>query len=167
MFRVWLVVLHTACLLQINALQRIQIKQPRSVLVPVSNSKLHTGTTLHAISRNQKTTLLPTNLSFSVAIRRLAIYTRQILQMKEKRRSIWRLIPLLAPLLLGPRRVQSSVMIGSSQETSSMTPLQGLLVWAALFGLSATLHAAESAITKLSTWKVLVTLYTTCSLHLL
>ena len=35
-----------------------------------------------------------------------------------------------------------------------MTPVQGALLWLVLFSLSAILHGAESAITKISPWKV-------------
>lgn len=44
----------------------------------------------------------------------------------------------------------------SSKETflGSMTPVQGFLVWGALFVLSATLHSAEAAMTKISPWRV-------------
>jgi hypothetical protein len=37
---------------------------------------------------------------------------------------------------------------------SNFTPFQGACIWGCLFVLSATLHSAESAITKISPWKV-------------
>jgi CBS domain containing-hemolysin-like protein len=42
----------------------------------------------------------------------------------------------------------------SSSDSSNLTPLQGMGVWLMLFTLSATMHSAESAITKISPWKV-------------
>ena len=40
------------------------------------------------------------------------------------------------------------------KEDSSVSPIQGMLLWASLFLLSAGLHSAESAITKISPWKI-------------
>ena len=37
---------------------------------------------------------------------------------------------------------------------STMSPLQGVSLWGTLFVISAALHSAESAMTKLSPWKV-------------
>ena len=50
----------------------------------------------------------------------------------------------------------SSASVGISTEISKspFTPLQGGLLWLLMFTLSATLHSAESAITKISPWKV-------------
>jgi putative hemolysin len=50
----------------------------------------------------------------------------------------------------------SSIAATSSKETflGKMTPVQGFLVWVTLFLLSATLHSAEAAMTKISPWRV-------------
>lgn len=51
----------------------------------------------------------------------------------------------------------SSSTAATSSEASfmgNMTPVQGFLVWATLFMLSATLHSAEAAMTKISPWRV-------------
>lgn len=54
------------------------------------------------------------------------------------------------------KAVRASGMMTSDASTSSsnLSPLQGLGVWVMLFTLSATMHSAESAITKISPWKV-------------
>jgi len=64
---------------------------------------------------------------------------------------------LLAPLLFGIKKVRASAGVvggGSQLPKSNITPWQGLTVWVALFTLSALLHGAESAITKISPYKV-------------
>ena len=43
---------------------------------------------------------------------------------------------------------------GGVAPKSNFTPFQGACIWGCLFILSATLHSAESAITKISPWKV-------------
>ena len=57
-------------------------------------------------------------------------------------------------ITLSFRRVVASVGTASASVESNMSPIQGVSVWGALFFLSAALHSAESAITKLSPWKV-------------
>lgn len=55
------------------------------------------------------------------------------------------------------RRVLASAGVPSGNAVhSTMSPLQGASLWGTLFVLSAALHSAESAMTKLSPWKVLV-----------
>lgn len=49
--------------------------------------------------------------------------------------------------------VASGGMAGAVPK-SNFTPFQGACIWVCLFVLSATLHSAESAITKISPWKV-------------
>jgi hypothetical protein len=52
------------------------------------------------------------------------------------------------------KRVRAMTPVAANSAGPSVPPSQGLLLWAGLFLLSATLHSAESAITKLSTWKI-------------
>jgi hypothetical protein len=62
----------------------------------------------------------------------------------------------LGSWILCRRRALASVAMSISRDSSvsTMPPTQGLIIWATLFLASATLHAAESAITKISPWKV-------------
>ena len=57
---------------------------------------------------------------------------------------LWR--PLKAVASVGP--------VGGAPINSRFTPAQGAVLWLGLFMFSATLHSAESAITKISPWKV-------------
>ena len=52
------------------------------------------------------------------------------------------------------RRVIASVSAATTAVDSNLTPIQGVSLWGSLFFLSAALHSAESAITKISPWKV-------------
>ena len=56
--------------------------------------------------------------------------------------------------LLNVRKVFASGAISGEVVKSNLTPIQGVSIWGALFLLSASLHSAESAITKISPWKV-------------
>ena len=47
-----------------------------------------------------------------------------------------------------------SVPLNIASSSSRVNPLQGLILWISLFVLSAVMHSAESAITKISPWKV-------------
>jgi hypothetical protein len=58
-------------------------------------------------------------------------------------------------LFLKPiKRVLATVVTSNGKAT--LTPIQGICVWFTLFILSATLASAESAITKISPWRVSV-----------
>lgn len=59
-------------------------------------------------------------------------------------------LPGIRPAVLP--RAGSSVMLSAS--TPATNPWRGLALWAALFMLSAGMHSAECAITKISPWKV-------------
>lgn len=48
----------------------------------------------------------------------------------------------------------ASVGMPTTGQKLSMSPVQGMILWGTLFILSAGLHSAESAITKISPWKV-------------
>jgi CBS domain containing-hemolysin-like protein len=63
------------------------------------------------------------------------------------------LLPILAVLLPVPA-AHASVGVPSTSQKLSMSPVQGMVLWGSLFLLSAGLHSAESAITKISPWKV-------------
>ena len=56
--------------------------------------------------------------------------------------------------LLNVRKAFASGAISGEVVKSNLTPIQGVSIWGALFLLSASLHSAESAITKISPWKV-------------
>ena len=64
------------------------------------------------------------------------------------------IVNLLSFLKLARPCVASGAMGGPVQK-SNFTPFQGACIWGCLFILSATLHSAESAITKISPWKVI------------
>lgn len=72
-------------------------------------------------------------------------------------------LSLLLTCLILPRAF-ASVGVVSTPSTKSGSPFQGLLLWASLFLLSAALHSAESAITKISPWKVAWLLVFICGL---
>ena len=64
---------------------------------------------------------------------------------------------LLLCTFLNPRKALASVIMPSESSNSAAaaaSPLQNLLAWFLLFTLSAVMHSAESAITKISPWKV-------------
>ena len=70
-----------------------------------------------------------------------------------------RLFLLFLPsfLLTRPRLARASISVSqAAKESTGVSPVQGLILWFVLFATSASLHAAESAITKLSQWKVLI-----------
>jgi hypothetical protein len=52
------------------------------------------------------------------------------------------------------RKAHATVITGEAINTRLST-FQGVIIWACLFLLSAALHSAESAITKISPWKVI------------
>ena len=66
--------------------------------------------------------------------------------------------------MVGLRQVNASISASSGGQGKNIagnvnfTPLQGVLLWLSLFTLSAAMHSAESAITKISPWKVQVRL---------
>jgi hypothetical protein len=51
-------------------------------------------------------------------------------------------------------KVSASISVSDGVTKSPFTPLQGGLLWLLMFTVSAMLHSAESAITKISPWKV-------------
>ena len=57
-------------------------------------------------------------------------------------------------LLLRRKAAYASAAISPGTTNSALPPAQGAMVWLALFTLSAGMHSAESAITKISPWKV-------------
>jgi hypothetical protein len=63
------------------------------------------------------------------------------------------IVNVLSFLKLARPCVASGAISGPVQK-SNFTPFQGACIWGCLFILSATLHSAESAITKISPWKV-------------
>lgn len=70
----------------------------------------------------------------------------------------FRILPLFIMVnvlsLLKLRPCVASGGITGPVPKSNFTPFQGACIWGCLFVLSATLHSAESAITKISPWKV-------------
>jgi CBS domain containing-hemolysin-like protein len=71
--------------------------------------------------------------------------------------SVFRVAPIAALLgaLWRPLQAVASVgPVGGAPIKSRFTPVQGAVLWLGLFMFSATLHSAESAITKISPWKV-------------
>ena len=64
------------------------------------------------------------------------------------------MLTALASLAAFKRRALASVASVGVKEGASVSPIQGMVLWAALFLLSAGLHSAESAITKISPWKI-------------
>lgn len=73
--------------------------------------------------------------------------------------NLWKRIYLFVLLctFLNPFVAFASIVLPSDQATNATptaSPLQNLLAWFALFSLSAVMHSAESAITKISPWKV-------------
>jgi CBS domain containing-hemolysin-like protein len=60
----------------------------------------------------------------------------------------------LIAILVGSYKVAASGGVGGAVIKTNLTPIQGFSIWGVLFVLSATLHSAESAITKISPWKV-------------
>jgi hypothetical protein len=79
-----------------------------------------------------------------------AIYLKKSLDMK----SVTRAVISMAVTLFAVARHAKASAVGAAPIKSDLTPAQGVALWGALFALSATLHSAESAITKLSHWKV-------------
>lgn len=57
-------------------------------------------------------------------------------------------------LLAFSKRVVATAISSPSKTPSTITPMQGLVIWVSLFLLSACLHGAESAMTKISPWRV-------------
>ena len=62
-------------------------------------------------------------------------------------------VPIILLYKIKVKRCWASVAAGILVE-SRMSPVQELLVWAACFAISAVLHCSESAITKISPFKV-------------
>lgn len=60
----------------------------------------------------------------------------------------------LASSFIPKRAVLASVSSIGVKNEAVVSPTQGMILWAALFMLSAALHSAESAITKISPWKI-------------
>eukprot|EP01041_Mallomonas_annulata_P012851 gene12851-27091_t len=69
---------------------------------------------------------------------------------------LWgRLFAALSTLLwLTTRKVHALAISTGSDLPQTMTPMQGLAIWGSCFIISAVLHSAESAITKISPFKV-------------
>lgn len=78
---------------------------------------------------------------------------QKILSDKLKRILGITMINILTMLKLRPCFASGGVGAGVAPK-SNFTPFQGACIWGCLFVLSATLHSAESAITKISPWKV-------------
>ena len=57
-------------------------------------------------------------------------------------------------IVFGSYKATASGGVGGAVIKTNLTPIQGFSIWGILFILSATLHSAESAITKISPWKV-------------
>ena len=67
---------------------------------------------------------------------------------------LWSACSLIVVSLFRPlKAIASGGPIGTPIK-SQFTPIQGAILWCTLFLFSATLHSAESAITKISSWKV-------------
>jgi hypothetical protein len=86
----------------------------------------------------------------------LSTLSQSKLQRPKYRRSSWPLIPSLVTFMgifstIGRATMTST---GGDMTKTRLSPAQSFIMWGALFLLSASLHSAESAITKLSTWKV-------------
>lgn len=77
-----------------------------------------------------------------------------------------RFLAILIILAGLPNVVQASIIGAPAKSTLAWSPSQSFLVWLTLFLLSATLHSAESAITKISNFKVLLR-YATWLIHAL
>ena len=58
------------------------------------------------------------------------------------------------PIILNTKNAFNLGGMSGPVVKSTLTPFQGACIWGCLFVLSATLHSAESAITKISPWKV-------------
>ena len=67
---------------------------------------------------------------------------------------IWFVIWTMMTVTLKVPVVHASAGIAGASIKSNMSPVQGMLMWGSLFLISAGLHSAESAITKISPWKV-------------
>lgn len=88
--------------------------------------------------------------------------SREVVQpFKTNPSPLLRIVPLcflsliLSLVSYRPALVRASVgVLSEAPATTNISPLQGLAIWGGLFTLSAILHSAESAITKLSTWKI-------------
>ena len=78
---------------------------------------------------------------------------QKLLSDKVKRILGITMINILTVLKLRPCFASGGVGVGVAPK-SNFTPFQGACIWGCLFVLSATLHSAESAITKISPWKV-------------
>ena len=64
------------------------------------------------------------------------------------------LIIFLSAFILPTKRAAIASGGLSPPIKTGISPVQGIIIWACLFVVSAVLHSAESAITKISTWKV-------------
>ena len=66
----------------------------------------------------------------------------------------WFVIWTMTTVVLRVPVANASAGIAGASIKSNMSPMQGMFLWGSLFLLSAGLHSAESAITKISPWKV-------------
>lgn len=102
----------------------------------------------------------PTGIkSFSINNRGTQRCTGSNARHENSHRNTCKVILRIAPsifslFLLSTRKSHASAYVASSNSISQSNPLQGLLVWGVCFICSAVLHAAESAITKISPFKV-------------
>ena len=104
----------------------------------IDNIKKRSFSFLEIISKqfkNKTKQLITLSSSLSISFFWLAIWT------------------ILTIVLKVPVANASAGMAGASIK-SNMSPVQGMILWGSLFLLSAGLHSAESAITKISPWKV-------------
>ena len=82
------------------------------------------------------------------------IHSKRTTFITAMKRLLWSTFSIMVVSLFRPlKAIASGGPIGAPIK-SQFTPLQGAILWCTLFLFSATLHSAESAITKISSWKV-------------
>ena len=144
------------CIVQKRSIQSILLNNLKKALRPMYSSraqrKLHENENQNESKRVQSCSVSAKSTPDTIN-KAITIIKSKITLEKFRLLPAFFIVNVLSFLKLARPCVASGAMSGPVQK-SNFTPFQGACIWGCLFILSATLHSAESAITKISPWKV-------------
>jgi hypothetical protein len=128
----------------------------RSSACSRSRPQSHSPSAQCMIAMDIQTNASPRSRSYTIAYDRVTQPSFTTSALDAKRRLFTNIFTLSAIFFFSLKRVARAAAGGSVSlpSNTATSPIQGLIIWSIMFITSAILHSAESAITKISPWKV-------------
>lgn len=145
-------------IVQKRSVKSILLSNLKKALRPIYSSraqrKLHENENVNESNKDQDRSCSVSVKSTPDAINKTITKIKSQITLEKFRLLPAFLIVNVVSFLKLARPCVASGAMGGPVQKSNFTPFQGACIWGCLFILSATLHSAESAITKISPWKV-------------